>query len=253
MTEPLLTVQDLTVRYEEEAVLHQVNLTVGQGDFLGIIGPNGGGKTTLLKAILGLIKPEKGKVTLKKGLKIGYVPQRFEVDKNFPISVAEVVSGGRAPSGLHPFMRLSAQDAVVRDVMAEVGIADLANHLIGELSGGQFQKTLIARALSGNPEVLFLDEPTASIDTQSAASIYEILRRLNEQGMTIIMVSHDLNVVSRYVGALACVNRTLVYHGEPLLSEEVLQQAYGCPVEIIAHGDVPHRVLGHHHKEGEGC
>jgi zinc transport system ATP-binding protein len=250
---PAILTESLTVRYAENPAIEDVNLVVNEGDYLGIIGPNGGGKSTLLKAILGLVPVSSGTVRIfgndpqKSRTLVGYVPQFAVLDKAFPITLREVVLTGRIKPGLSPFFRFSQKDRdTAETLLNEVGIAHLAGRQIAELSGGEFQKMLIARALAVNPKLLLLDEPTASVDASSRDQIYSLLAKLNEK-MTIILVSHDLLAISSQVKRIACLNGKLVYHGEPELNEDVVTGLYGCPVDLIAHG-VPHRVLKEHEK-----
>lgn len=254
MREKVIHVDNLTVYYGQTPALTSVCLDVYEGEYLGIIGPNGGGKTTLLKTMLGINPPTEGIVEIygepiaKQPTLMGYVPQFAVMNKTFPMTVFEVVLTGRLKSGLKPFFHYTQKDqATVRDLLARVGISDLAERQISQLSGGEFQKMLIARALAVKPRLLLLDEPTASVDAVSREQIYHLLEELNKE-MTIILVTHDLLAVSSYVGQLACLNTRLVYHGEPELTEEVVNHLYGCPVDLIAHG-VPHRVLKDHGKE----
>lgn len=254
MNNPALQIENLSVYYGQTPAITGVCLDVQEGEYLGIIGPNGGGKSTLLKAILGLIPLSSGTVRIygkeAKGNRtmLGYVPQFSNVDKRFPITLGEVVLTGRMKAGLSPFFRYSKDDReAVSAILEKIGIAQLENRQISELSGGEFQKMLIARALAMKPKILLLDEPTASVDASSQDQIYELLEELNEN-MTIILVTHDLLAVSSQVRRLACMNGRLVYHGEPELSEQVVNSLYGCPVDLIAHG-VPHRVLREHGEE----
>ena len=251
-------IEGLSVHYGQTPALEDVNLTVVDGEYLGIIGPNGGGKSTLLKAILGLVPPTNGSVTIygknpkKSKSAIGYVPQFAMLDKKFPITVLEVVLTGRMQPGLTPFMSFSKEDRqIAYQLLERVGVARLAGRQIAELSGGEFQKMLIARALAVNPRLMLLDEPTASVDPSSRQQIYDLLAELNQE-MTIILVTHDLMAISAQVRSLACLNGRLVYHGEPELNENVANSLYGCPVDLIAHG-VPHRVLKEHDGGGHGC
>ncbi len=251
-------VENLTVAYENTVALKNVCLDVHKGEFLAIMGPNGGGKSTLLKSILGLIPVSAGKIEIlgkpvkKCGAEISYVPQFANVDRKFPISAVEVVMTSYIRNGLHPFFRYKKEDKQKAiEQMKYVGIDDLAGRQISELSGGEFQRLLIARAMAVNPQILILDEPTASVDPSSREKIYDVLDKLNkEKNMTIIMVTHDLSAISSDVTRLACLNETLVYHGEPKLTESVVNHLYGCPVDLIAHG-VPHRVLKEHDGEDE--
>lgn len=250
----ILSIRNLTVKYEHVLALENINLDVEEKDFLAIIGPNGGGKTTFLKAILGLIKKENGEILIEgKNIEksrhlIGYVPQFSLVDRKFPISVLEVVITAILKPGLHPFFKYSKENKEVALRKLElVGIKDLANRQIADLSGGEFQRLLIARALATEPKILFLDEPTSNVDPRSKEQIYEVLYKLNKD-ITIIMVTHDLLAIAKNVKNIACLNRTLIYHGKTVLTENVVNQMYGCPVDLIAHG-VPHRVLGEHNHD----
>lgn len=247
MAKPLIEVKDLTVYYGNTRALSNVNLAVEEGEYLGIIGPNGGGKTTLLKCIAGLTKYKTGTISIKdKNIRIGYVPQFSNLDKGFPITLVEVVLSGMINPKLKPFYRYAQKEKDrAYELLEKVGIKSLAKRQISELSGGEFQKMLIARALAQEPKLLLLDEPTASVDAKSRSQIYKLLGRLNEE-MTIILVTHDLLAISSEVRSLACLNNTLVYHGGPEMNETILTQMYGCPVDLIAHG-IPHRVLRHHH------
>lgn len=244
-------IENLSVNYGQTSAIADVCLDVTEGEYLGIIGPNGGGKSTLLKAILGLVPITTGTIQIygkpprNNRALIGYVPQFAAMDKKFPITLLEVVLTGCLKSGLSPFYRFTAKNKrSALKLLERVGIADLANRQISELSGGEFQKMLIARALMVNPKLLLLDEPTASVDAASRDQIYTLLAELNKN-MTIILVTHDLLAISSQVHRLACLNGHLVYHGEPELTENVVNSLYGCPVDLIAHG-VPHRVLREH-------
>lgn len=255
MSNLALKVENLTVKYGGNTALKNVCLEVAENEVMGIIGPNGGGKTTLLKAVLGIISAHEGKIKIfgesatKNADLIGYVPQHAEFDKNFPINVMDTVLMGCVGKGVHPFFAYSKkQKNKAMEALERVGIADLCEKRINELSGGQFQRMLIARAIVSNPKILFLDEPTASVDPASREQIYSLLEELKKD-MAIIIVTHDLLAISSLVESLACLNGTLVYHGKPELTHDVVDELYGCPVELIAHG-VPHRVL-HTHSHGE--
>lgn len=251
-----IRVDNLTVYYGQTPSIRGVCLNVRVGEYLGIIGPNGGGKSTLLKAILGLIPALEGTVRIfgkpvLEGRKhVGYVPQFSTMNKRFPITLEEVVLTGRVPKGIAPFFRYKAEDwDIAHFMMQRMGIDKLARRQACQLSGGEFQKMLIARALTTRPKLLILDEPTASVDVASREQIYELLDQLHRE-MTIVMVSHDMSAIASQVSEVACLNKTLVYHGEPELSESVVHHLYGCPVDLIAHG-VPHRVL-REHDDSEG-
>jgi len=255
MSKTAVHIDNLSVYYGQVPAIAGVCLDVADGEYLGIIGPNGGGKSTLLKAILGLIPATVGTVQVygnnpgKSRSLVGYVPQFAALDKQFPITMLEVVLTGRLKQGLSPFFKFTKEDKkAVYDLLEKVGIGSLANRQISELSGGEFQKMLIARALAVNPRLLLLDEPTASVDVGSRDQIYSLLAELNKN-MTIILVTHDLLAISSQIRRLACLNGYLVYHGEPELTENIVNNLYGCPVDLIAHG-VPHRVLKEH-EEGK--
>lgn len=247
----VVKLEDVWVFYDGMPALEGVNLSINQGDFLGIIGPNGGGKTTLLKVILGLVKPSQGKVKVlgtspDRGRRsVGYVSQYSLFDRDFPISVWDVVLMGRLErAGL--FKRYGEGDRTAAiQTLQTVGMLDLKDQQIGKLSGGQLQRVFIARALLTEPRLLLLDEPMASVDTVMQTEFYELLERLKRR-MAIVLVSHDIGAVSVYVDKIACLNRQLFYHGSKEISPEVLEATYKCPVQMIAHGAVPHRVLREH-------
>jgi len=249
--EEVVKLKDVWVHYDSVPALEGVSLSVEQGDFLGIIGPNGGGKTTLLKVILGLITLSRGKVSVlgkppeRSRKDIGYVPQHNLFDRDFPICVRDTVLMGRCGrAGLA--RRYSQEDRrLAQTALQTVGMLDYRNRQIGKLSGGEQQRVFIARALVSEPKLLLLDEPTASVDSTIQTEFYELLARLKQQ-MAIIMVSHDISAISIYVDKIACLNRQLFYHGSKELSPEVLEATYKCPVQMIAHGTIPHRVLKEH-------
>ncbi len=252
-TREIIRVENLWVDYDGRTVLEDVNLTVHPQDFIGIIGPNGGGKTTLLKVLLGLIQPTRGRVTImgvdpaEARRFVGYVPQYSELDHAFPISVWDVAMMGRlGRRGV--FQRYSDADReVVAEALRQVDMLQHRDRQMGQLSGGELQRVYVARALASTPEILLLDEPVASVDTRMVGSIYDLLQDLNQR-VTILLVSHDIGVVSSYVKTVACLNRLLIYHESREITPEMLQAAYQCPVDLIAHG-VPHRVFEPHSVE----
>lgn len=256
MEPPIIEMEDVSFAYNGQPVLQEVRLAIPRGDFVAVIGPNGGGKTTLLRLMLGLLKPDTGRVRLlgrPAGLAthhIGYVRQDVHINQNFPISALEVVlMGKRDPRrrwGHH-----GAQDRrEALQALERMGVAAFAKRRIGELSGGQRQRVFIARALVTRPQLLLLDEPTASIDTKGQADFYRMLKELNEE-VTILVVSHDLLVISTYVKSVACVNKHLHYHQQAEITGQMMETMYPCtveevcPVELVAHG-LPHRVLQSH-------
>jgi len=246
----VISIKNLWAGYDNETVLEDINLSVKEKDFIGLIGPNGGGKTTLVKVILGLIKPTQGEISImgkspKKGRKyIGYVPQSVEFDSDFPIRVWDVVSMGRLGKRRLLKRYNSEDEEIVKNALEGVEILDLRNRIIGELSGGQRQRVYIARALATEPEILLLDEPTASVDPKVSSNIYEFLSKLNQK-VTILMISHDMNVISSYVKTVGCINRRLFYKVDKQITPDMLELAYQCPIDLIAHG-IPHRVLPEH-------
>jgi zinc transport system ATP-binding protein len=214
----LVEIKELYFSYPGNSVLSNINLNVNRGEFIAIIGPNGGGKTTLLKLILGLLKPASGKIDLFGHPKISYVPQAMRFDKQFPISVLEVVLGG-VLSKLPWYGRFhQAEIDAALAALDLVGLAGFEERPFGMLSGGQAQRVLIARALVSQPELLLLDEPTASVDSQAEAEIYALLKKLKGQ-MTILMITHDLRAAIDNVERVFCVQGTLI----ALKPEEVCQ------------------------------
>ncbi len=247
-----ITVEDLSFSYNGHLVLENVNLRVSAGDFLAMLGPNGGGKTTLIKILLGILPLRQGKVSIlgqspgKSTHRIGYVPQHLSSNEKFPINVKDVVVMGRLGS-VGRFHGYSDEDfSMALTALEKVGMSEYSGNLIASLSGGQRQRVLIARALACDPEILFLDEPTASIDQPFHSRLYDLLHDLNETGKTIVVISHDLSVLSSHAKSVACVNKNLYFHDSSEISQEMLEKAYHCPVELITHGHIPHRVLKHH-------
>lgn len=234
-----LSYKNLYVSYENTTpALTDVSFDIGEGEFWGIMGPNGGGKSTLLKATLGIIPFQSGEIEIfgkpikQNKLPIGYVPQQSSVDRRFPISVLDVVKMGILKRGLHPFFRYSKQHSeFAYSQLERVGIEKLAARQIQELSGGEFQRMLIARALAVQPKILFLDEPTASVDPASREQIYEVLSTFKKD-VTIVMVTHDLSAISSEVDNIACLSEKLIYSGEPVLSATIMRELYGCAIDL---------------------
>jgi zinc transport system ATP-binding protein len=256
MNRQVIEIHNLNFSFNSQAVLRDVDLDVKEGDFMAMIGPNGGGKTTLLKLMLGLLAADSGSIRMfgerppAVSHRIGYVPQDVNINKDFPVSALDVVLMGKLKPGRGWSRHSQADRDAARDALAQVGMQEFCDRRIGELSGGQRQRVFVARALITQPELLFLDEPTASIDTRGQREFYTLLKELNKQ-ITIIVVSHDLMVVSEFVKSVACVNQRLHYHGHAELTGEMIELMYQCsaeevcPVELIAHG-MPHRVLHEH-------
>lgn len=243
----IVRLEDIWVYLEDTLVLEAIDLTIHQNDYIGLIGPNGGGKTTLLKVILGLIEPTRGTVTVfggtpKEGRKrIGYIPQYAQFDREFPISVLDTVLMGRAGRrGL--FRRYTEEDiASAEKALQTVELSRYRDKQIGRLSGGQIQRVFIARALVSNPDLLLLDEPTASVDKYIETEVYDLLDELQSK-MAIVIVSHDIGVISVHVKKFACLNHRLFYCGEKKPNLEMIEDAYKCPIDFISHGK-KHRVL----------
>lgn len=247
----VLEFKNVTLRSQGQLILDSINWSLEEGSFVGLIGPNGAGKTVLLKVILGLIRPSSGEVkifgkapTLARTA-IGYVPQYARFDATFPISVRDVIYMGRLNKTRSMFGYTRQDKQIVQETMEKLELVNLADERIGKLSGGQMQRVLIARALASEPKLLLLDEPTASLDTLIGSNVYDVLDELSKK-MSILLVSHDIGVISAYVKTVACLNRKLHYHGTKEVSPDILAEVYGCPIELIAHGHA-HRVLPHHH------
>ena len=244
----LFEMYSLSASYGANLVLQDVNFKVNENDFIGVIGPNGGGKTTLLRVILGLVRPVTGRMVfnneLLNGNSIGYLPQMSTGDINYPVTVTDIIlSGLMIRKGI--ISRMSASDKKKADnVIDELGLSGMSESTLNELSGGQIQRVLLARAIIGNPRLLLLDEPGNFVDTTFENDFYEKLKDLNKR-MAILMVSHDVGTISSHIKSFACVNRSLHYHPSPEITNEDLL-AYGCPIQLVTHGDVPHTVLKYH-------
>ena len=276
MNTPLIEIKNLSAGYDSRTVLRNVNLTVYDRDFLGIIGPNGGGKTTLIKCILGLLKPTTGEIlyrvttasnnnpafldnsatnsqfsTLNSQFSMGYLLQYNSIDRKFPITVEEVILSGLSSqkSLISRFTATHREKA--RQVIARMGLEGLEKRAIGALSGGQLQRALLGRAIISDPALVVLDEPSTYIDKRFEARLYELLAEINHD-CAIILVSHDIGTVLQQVKSIACVNETLDYHPDTGVSEEWLERNFNCPIELLGHGALPHRILAEH-KHGDGC
>ena len=247
---PIIRLRDVGVRYEGVVALEHVTLDIFSNDFVGIIGPNGGGKSSLVKAIMG-ITPHTGDIDFDQSIMhggkphIGYMPQITTFDKAFPISVEEVVmSGLQREHGM--VRRYTNEDRKrVREVLELTSLNNLSKRAIGELSGGQQQRVLLCRAIISNPKVLILDEPTNFVDNRFENELYNLLHHLSEH-MAIVMVSHDIGTISSVVRSIVCVNRHVHRHDSNIITEEQLRN-YNCPIQLISHGNIPHTILGEHH------
>ncbi|WP_373839190.1 metal ABC transporter ATP-binding protein [Methanospirillum sp.] len=251
--EQVIEVSNVFVRRNKQLVLEAVTFQVRKGDFFAIIGPNGSGKTTLVRAVLGLIPLDSGEILLfgspanpETRARIGYVPQTHVFDFSFPITVHEMVLTGRMGRKNGLFRRYTDEDNIaVKKALSRMSADFLGDRPVKELSGGERQRVLIARALVGDPDILILDEPTVYVDTPTEEHFYELLSSLSKE-ITIIMITHDIGVVSRHVNRVACLNRRLFMHESDQITPEMISSTYGCPVDIITHGDIPHRVLERH-------
>lgn len=248
---PAVELEGVTAGYDGYVAIRDVTLSVSDAEFLGVVGPNGSGKSTLLKVVLGLIRPSAGRVRVlgtspaRARRHVGYVPQYAAFTRSFPITVADVVRSATLRPW-QPWPRYRAEQRAAADAaMAEVEVDALAGRTVDQLSGGQLQRVLIARALAVRPALLLLDEPTASVDPRAERAFFELLRRLNER-MTIVVVSHDIAFVSEYVSHVACINRELVCHTAEPLGPGVLERLYGHPVRFVDHAHVDHVHGGGH-------
>lgn len=247
--EPVAELEGVSLRLRGVPVLEEIDLRIEPRDYLAILGPNGGGKTTLLQVLLGLRTPDRGRVSVlgrppgRAGGRVGYVPQVRTFDPEFPIRVLDVVLMGLLGRGGLGWVG-AKQRARAQEALDRVESRDLDERPIGALSGGQLQRVLIARALVGGPELLLLDEPTSSLDERVEGSIWDLFGELS-QNMAIVLVSHDIGAISTQVRSVACLNRRLYAHPSKTLTPEVMEAAYGCPIDLVAHGH-PHRVLSEH-------
>lgn len=238
--EEQVRLEHLSCAYGGVAVVEAVDLRVSDGEFVGLIGPSAAGKTTILRAITGVIDPVHGAVWRRPGLRLGYVPQLTSIDWNFPVTVTEVAAMGLARSGWGP--RLGAAGRrVVATTLDELGLGGVARRHIRELSGGQQQRTFLARALVGSPDLVLLDEPTAGLDVQTRHEVLHLLAGLHGRGMTVLLTTHDLNGLAAHLPRVACVNRTIVADGAPteVLHPYILERTFGAPMEVLRHSGLP--------------
>jgi ABC-type Mn2+/Zn2+ transport system ATPase subunit len=236
----LVQLRGVRCRYGEHVVLDHIDLAVVTGDFTGVVGPSGSGKSTLLRAILGTVEPSAGTVSRRPGLRIGYVPQVETVDWNFPVTVAEVLLMARRQRRLRPWT--TADDRHDVDEMLErLDLHGLAGRHIRALSGGQQQRVFIARALLGHPQLLVMDEPTSGVDVRTRHELMHLLADLNDDGITIVLSTHDLNGVATHLPHIVCLNGTIRGRGAPVevLTPAVLEATYGAPLEVLEHAGMP--------------
>lgn len=228
-----IEIKDLNVCYGSVCALENINLKIKTGEFLAIIGPNGGGKTTFLKSLIGSLKPTSGEVLIKGNMPIGYVSQFTFFDRAFPINVLDVVLIGRLKNKIKLFHRYSKKDVkYAESIMKSLGILNLKNRQISQLSGGQMQKVLIARALATNPKILILDEPTASLDSKTKKEIYEILYKLKGE-KTVIIVTHEVENITSYIDSIAYINKELKHYGQSKnIDNSLIKKGYGDSLKL---------------------
>jgi len=241
----LIELKNVSFGYSGTTVIEGVNFIIRPEDFIGMIGPNGGGKSTIIKIIMGLLEPWNGEVYLRPMINIGYLPQYHEFDSKFPISVEEVVLSGLLKKGNIAARVKKEERKKASVVLEQVGMLALAHRSIGDLSGGQMQRVFIGRALISDPDLLILDEPQTYVDNRFEQELYQLLQAIS-QNTAILLVSHDVGQIVSSVKTIACVNKQLHFHPSNRITEEILE-SYNCPIDLITHGHVPHRVLPTHH------
>lgn len=245
----ILELEKVTAGYGNQVVLSNISLTIHDHDFIGVIGPNGGGKTTLLRVMIGELSPMAGNIRYfvqesSQYNLIGYLPQVMQYDRQFPISVLDVVLSGNMAGNRLLRKVIQADKEKAMQLLERVGVAHLYNKSVGELSGGERQRILLCRSIISSPRMLILDEPDTFVDNKFEHDLYELIRELNER-MAVVMVSHDIGTICANVKTIACVNRSLHYHPSNIITEQQLA-AYDCPIQLITHGNVPHTVLKKH-------
>jgi zinc transport system ATP-binding protein len=251
---PVVQVENVSFSFNHEPIIERANLTIRHKDFVWVVGPNGGGKTTLMKIILGLLQPDTGRVRVfgndidSVRRRIGYVPQQPQLDRRFPITVNEVVLMGRLSGGARPGGYSAEDREAARSALDMVDLAIMAPRSLHELSGGQQRRLLIARALACEPDLLILDEPTANLDRAMEAELFDLLRDLNKR-MTVLMVSHDPAFVSDFVEHVVCVNRVVSVHPTASLDQKFIAELYGAPVRLVRHDLHNQKNQGRNHSE----
>lgn len=244
-TDSVIKIKNLDFSYGGPKILENIEIDIQRNEFIGMVGPNGSGKTTLLKIIMGVLTPDKGTVKIldnppsQSVQEIGYMPQFTPFSRDFPISVEETVLMGRLGKTSSIGFYNNADKRAAEKAMNDVEILDLRKRVIGSLSGGQLQRVLIARALTCEPQILILDEPTANVDMKVEKDIFDLLKQLNEK-ITIIVVTHDIGFISQYIDRVACINRTLICHPTSELTGETIEKMYGAHMHMV-----------HHHHEDE--
>lgn len=253
---PIIEFNEVTFGYNSKTVLERVNLQIAPRDFVWIVGPNGGGKTTLIKLLLGLLRPKSGSISVfgspveECRARIGYMPQHAHLDLQFPVTVTEVALMGRLNSGVRPGGYTADDRRAALEALRAVSLDSLADRRLGELSGGQQRRLLIARALACDPDLLVLDEPTANLDRIVERELFDILRKLSEQ-MTVIMVSHDPAFVSDFVKSVVCVNKTVSEHPTTRFDSEFMYDLYRGDMRIVRHDQHEHPSSTAHQDEAK--
>lgn len=236
----VVSIKGMSFSYDGFLVLEDVNLSIPKGDFVSVVGPNGGGKTTLLKLILGLLRPLRGKVRVfgatpqEARRRVGYMPQHSQLDPQFPATVLDVALMGRLGHGrlFGPYSRDDKE--IASEALNQVGLYDLLKKSFSSISGGQRQRLFIARALACEPDLLLLDEPTANLDVAMEGNLYELLQTLNQR-LTVVMVSHDIGFVSKLVKSVICVKRKVLLHPTSEITGEIINELYGTPMRMVRH------------------
>lgn len=249
--EPLIALAGVTCRYAAEDVIVDVDLTVGEGEFVGVVGPSGSGKTTLLRAVAGSMLPACGSVTRRRGLRVAYVPQVETINWSFPVTVAQCVLMARVTGRRLPWPSC-AEKAAVSEILARLDIEHLRDRHIRELSGGQQQRVFIARAMLGEPELLLMDEPTSGVDVRLRHEILHLLDDLNARGLAILLTTHDLNGIAAHLPRVVCLNRCVIGAGRPVdvLTPDILERTYGASMQVLEHGGMPVVVDSFEHRHG---
>ncbi|MGQ0668255.1 MAG: metal ABC transporter ATP-binding protein [Actinomycetota bacterium] len=246
----LVRFEKVTCRYGREPVLVNVDLSIREGEFVGIVGPSGSGKTTLLRAIAGSVEPIAGKIVRDRSAPVGYVPQVETVNWYFPVTVREAVLMARIDGRVVPWSS-KADVREAEEMLERLGLAELSGRHIRELSGGQQQRVFVARALLRRPGLLLLDEPTSGVDVRTRHDVMHLIHELHHDGLAIVLTTHDLNGIAAHLPRLVCLNKEVIATGAPrdVITPEVLERTYGAPLEVLSHGGMP--VVVEHYPEVE--
>lgn len=258
MTDQLVTLENVSVAFDDDVAVDDASLSISAGDYVGIVGPSGSGKTTLLKVIAGAIAPSRGVIHHEAGLRIGYVPQVDNVDWHFPVTVEEVVM--MATRGRHLPWLSRSERSKMGSILEHLGLGTIRHRHIRALSGGQQQRVFIARALMDTPTLLLLDEPTSGVDVATRHDVLHLLHDLNhDHKIAVVLTTHDLNGIAAHMHDVVCLNRRVIASGRPhqILTPAVLEATYGAPMDVLSHGGMPvvvehvedHDALAHHEHE----